>query len=333
MNISKLEVGMIIKNYKELCNLLEVDVKVGKSKILQFQNFDRYFNYEKKGNSFIIKSINSEPTVKVDNRGKKGIYNDLFQFMFIHLLQKYDGQAIISKSKLKSYLGLINENYNKGYKNRTIIARDLNVSNEIVNDFFNLNNSNSNRLITNTIKSLENKRLIDAQECTMIKLYNKFEYRKASTVERDEILKLEKLALDYFGFKDIMSAKRSNSYVDYRKYRKDILKKYLNVEFTYKAYDIVFLKDYIPSEIEYLQNKIITELEYNESKQEVNTLYYNNSINNAIKRHKSPSANSLRSSDMYVELFKVMCDNFINFNFASLNSKIDDLDLEELLPF
>lgn len=333
MNVSKLEVGMVIKNYKELCNLLGEKVKSGKSKILQLNNFKRYFDYEKIGNSIVINKINEQPSMKIDNRGKKGIYNDLFQYMFIHLLQKYDGQAIVSKSKLKGYLGLVNEDYNRGYRNRTIIARDLNVSNEIVNDFFNLNNSNTDRLITTTIKSLENKRIISAEECTMVKPYNQFQYRKATKIEREDVLKYEKLALDYFGFKDIISAKHSSNNPDYRKYRKDLLKKFLNIEFTYKAYDIIFLKDYLSSEIEYLQNKLITDMEYNESRNRVNILYYDNSINNAVKRHSSANANPLRSSNQYVDLFKVMCDNFIHFNYANLNSRIDDLDLEELLPF
>ena len=57
MDVSKLEVGMRVKNYKVLCELLGEKVKGGKSKVLQLQDLERYIRYEREGNAFIIKEI------------------------------------------------------------------------------------------------------------------------------------------------------------------------------------------------------------------------------------------------------------------------------------
>ena len=67
MNTSKLNdltVGMIFKNYKELVAFFEEDIKDGKSKKYQLENFKRYFDWEKQGNKFVITAIKEVPTEK-----------------------------------------------------------------------------------------------------------------------------------------------------------------------------------------------------------------------------------------------------------------------------
>lgn len=57
MNISKLEVGMVIKNYKELCNLVGCEVKAGQSKIAQLKDMQCYIRFSRNKNSYIIEEI------------------------------------------------------------------------------------------------------------------------------------------------------------------------------------------------------------------------------------------------------------------------------------
>ena len=68
MNINKLEPNKIYKNYKKLCNVLNVKIKGGKSKQLQIIDMKRYFKYHNEGNKFIIDEILDIPEDKVDNR-------------------------------------------------------------------------------------------------------------------------------------------------------------------------------------------------------------------------------------------------------------------------
>ena len=67
MNINKLndlKVDMVFKNYKELVAFFDEEVKGGKGKTYQLENFKRYFDYEKQGNKFIITAIKDAPTEK-----------------------------------------------------------------------------------------------------------------------------------------------------------------------------------------------------------------------------------------------------------------------------
>ena len=54
MKLENLEVGMKIKNYKKLCELLEEPEKNGgSSKRAQLKTWERYVSFERQGNAFI----------------------------------------------------------------------------------------------------------------------------------------------------------------------------------------------------------------------------------------------------------------------------------------
>jgi hypothetical protein len=58
---------MIIKNYKELCAILEIKIASRKQKILQLKELERYVSYHKNGNKFIIDEIYNIPKEKINN--------------------------------------------------------------------------------------------------------------------------------------------------------------------------------------------------------------------------------------------------------------------------
>lgn len=70
MRIDKLKKGMIIKNYKELCKLLEIEEKGGSSKKAQFKEMARFFRHKKIGYKFKIMEIYKEPLPIVDGRSR-----------------------------------------------------------------------------------------------------------------------------------------------------------------------------------------------------------------------------------------------------------------------
>lgn len=86
MNIENLSEGQVIKNYKELCLLLNEPIKSGKSKNLQLDDWLRYFEYARQGNKYIIEKIYKEPITKEDKRGNgnnKGKYREYKNFNII----------------------------------------------------------------------------------------------------------------------------------------------------------------------------------------------------------------------------------------------------------
>ena len=68
LNISNLSIGMVVKNYKILCHLLNQETKTGNSKKYQLENFKRYFEWKKVGQKFIIVDIHNPPLEKIDLR-------------------------------------------------------------------------------------------------------------------------------------------------------------------------------------------------------------------------------------------------------------------------
>ncbi|MBD5136122.1 MAG: hypothetical protein HDT39_09225 [Lachnospiraceae bacterium] len=67
---SRLYIGLVAKNYKEMCLLLNEDTKTGKAKIKQIENWKRFFDFEKLSNSneYIILDIYPEPFPKGTKR-------------------------------------------------------------------------------------------------------------------------------------------------------------------------------------------------------------------------------------------------------------------------
>ena len=63
-----LKQGQVIKNYKELCKILDMPIAAGNSKILQLKELKRYCKYKKDGNKIIIAEIYDKPLPKIDFR-------------------------------------------------------------------------------------------------------------------------------------------------------------------------------------------------------------------------------------------------------------------------
>lgn len=60
--------GMVIKNYKIMCNLLEENTKFSSSKVAQIKEWKRFFNFDKQGQKFLITEIYKTQLEKQDNR-------------------------------------------------------------------------------------------------------------------------------------------------------------------------------------------------------------------------------------------------------------------------
>ena len=108
MDISKLEVGMRVKNYKALCGLLGEEVKTGNAKTSQMKELDRFVKYRKEGFAFIIQEIYSEPKEKVDKRKDPNkIGNNRKEFKEFKIKREFENRngVYIAKKRDKVYIG------------------------------------------------------------------------------------------------------------------------------------------------------------------------------------------------------------------------------------
>lgn len=80
MEICNLKKGMEIKNYRELCKILNIKVKSSNSKKAQLKELERFCKYHKEGNRFIIDSIYKKVRDKEDNRKNNKGGNNLGKY-------------------------------------------------------------------------------------------------------------------------------------------------------------------------------------------------------------------------------------------------------------
>ena len=114
IDTSGLKLGMVVKNYREMCRILNEQVYGGDSKKAQLKEWARYFLWEKKGQKFIILDIYDEPLPKEDGRQDKNIYVQYIQVILMKILAKQRDSKepfYITTNQLWKLLGMINNHY------------------------------------------------------------------------------------------------------------------------------------------------------------------------------------------------------------------------------
>ena len=203
-----LSVGQSIKNYKELCLLLDERPKTGKSKQLQIKDWKRYFRYNKEGNKYIITEIYSEPEEKVNNRGKSEgsrnnneIYGQYVDQILLNYFADCEGVILYATTNQLSFVaGLINSNYSVTSRHKD---KYYNYSYEMMNgvankvamwDFFEIVKTSIKSIIGSSLKRLADKNYINYEETHML-LYNN-QSRAARDEEEAIIRKIENSVLE-----------------------------------------------------------------------------------------------------------------------------------------
>lgn len=306
MNISNLEVGMIVKNYKELCSLLSESVYSGNSKIYQIKEWERFFSYHKDGNKFIIDNIYVNPKEKDDKRleGVNSIFSDDIQVLLLDLLaqSKTNGQLNLPATTLLNKLSMVNINYKNGRKNIPKLSELLEVEEKFIYDFYNTTQSSLKGMLETALNQLKRKSLVFwskvisvCERKAHIKLNELSEpvinkdgkinyqvtdtYRKATQDEMQLILRIEKEVLKEMGYRD-----KQDVFINglWDKYMNSVTKRLYdkaNINYYYTSYEIIFNKEHILEELDYIE-KLIRQSQLNQNiKKQLNE--------NVVNRHKN----------------------------------------------
>ena len=123
MNINNLSEGLIVKNYKELCKLMDEPIKNGRSKVYHLKEIERFFRYCKSGQKFIIEEIyNIEKTKELTKRSK--YIQEIENILVAHLSgvddnEKMKVNRVLSLGSIVELLGMANESYNIGNRHKS----------------------------------------------------------------------------------------------------------------------------------------------------------------------------------------------------------------------
>ncbi|PJI09957.1 MULTISPECIES: hypothetical protein [Clostridium] len=200
MNINNLELNKKYKNYKILCDVLKEKIKTGKSKQLQFKEWERYFTYHKDGNAFIIDEIYINPKEKIDNRGKvdnyKGIYGKYLDVLIENILFKKNSNVMyITSNGLAELTHMVNKNYKMCNGNRKKFHKYMQnkyKSNELAeNDVFFQVNSKSKKAIESSLNRLQRQKKIEYDYCYII-YYDNYVEKKTTILQEEIIINAEK---------------------------------------------------------------------------------------------------------------------------------------------
>ena len=277
MITENLIIGMKVKNYKELCSLLEIiPCKGGKSRQLQIKDIERYFSYEKEGQKFIIKEVFKIPKPK-DNlliNGNNSKYIEEIRDVLTSYLYENKGsnaKVLLSFSKLVGILGLANNTYTIANTRKRELSDILNVELKAVYYFYNNTRSTFKGIVERALDNLQKRSVIFYNKKIMIVEntgeYNKntkqplLKYREALPDEVSMILDAQKGALEYLGLEDFQGLffAGSSKYKEFMKLVKEELPK--DWQFFFNVYELIVGEKAIKIEYEHMVKR---RLELNE---------------------------------------------------------------------
>jgi len=213
MNILKLREYILtsnsIKNYKELCVILDEKMAVGGSKKYQLKEFERYFKYHKSGNKFIIDEIYDNPLEKIETRGGANNvteYTKYIENLILDLLvqggntKQGFGRVFLSKNQLFKEFNMINDNYVFCKRRIPKLSKFMNINKETVEEWYDLNDDMLERNLNQALNSLENQSLISwDKKLTIAEAIPLAEIKKDGTeiVKRKYIDQYDEEQIDY----------------------------------------------------------------------------------------------------------------------------------------
>lgn len=271
MRITEIKEGQVVKNYKELCEILGEKLKVGKSKQLQLKKFDRYFEYTREGNKYIITKIYDKKLQKEETRGgaNNKVYVEEFEKLMIYNLYKdKKGVKLLSKTAIFKLMDLCNDNYIVGRGNISKLSELLEIPKKSIYEFYDTNGGKLLGIVERNLKALRSKSLITyenvmcvaKEEVTIVTnelnepiihkgkmVYDtKLVHREATKEERQIIIKYEEDIKKELGAIDNKEVYLKGKWKEYKdKVEKKLFDSGMNIKYYFDSYRITYNHDRI----------------------------------------------------------------------------------------
>jgi hypothetical protein len=261
-----LKVNMVIKNYKELCKLLNLEVVSGNSKKAQLNNLERYFKNKKDGNKYIITEIYNKPLEKLHDKskGNNSIYITYIESLLLKLLSNQKKQTLVcTKNYLLVALGIVDVKYiDKNCQNK--IAKIKEFKDYEMNEFNNRAYQTLDRILFSSLKNLKRRCLITfEEELHYTKINENTGVSYEDNVTEDEFRKytsLKRATLDEMEIDNLRDVYFYHKTKDFYDILRDKLYDEFQWDSSFMCYRIVFTKDdvvrYIPKVEEELKQKL-----------------------------------------------------------------------------
>lgn len=206
-----LVVGQTVKNYPELCKLLNEPVYTGIQKQNQLKEFKRYFDYEKSGHKFLITDVYSKPKPKEYKVAANSKYVRFIESLLLSYLSEKDEEIVyVTQNELCGLLGIVNSKYfPMKNKKEDLLQLDPQMDLFEINNFYSRSHRKFKDIIDRSFISLKRRLLIDYDKVYRIGVFEPeygnsdigtLKYHDASEAERKYILKTKRQVLKEFGY-------------------------------------------------------------------------------------------------------------------------------------
>lgn len=360
LNIEKIKVGMIIKNYRELCSLLDIKVSGGNARKLQLAEFERYIKYHKVGNKFIIDEVFKVEKEKVDKRKAKdkisnnNMYSKDIQALIIDLLAQAQGNQIyLPVNKLMRKLQMTNDNYATGRRHIPKLSELTEVPQEYCYDFYNQMNIKLRDKLETALRGLRNRALViwnhsvtvcireaqaeinqlgnikvDKNDEILVKVIKT--HRKATTVEKELILQVENNVLIKNECTSLQQAYVSGKWKKFKDEVNSILLEVANIEYYYTSYEVVYNHPHIldaQKEERKLKKMKVTERKETKENLNQNICDFTNKTAKTIQERTKKkelifASEKIYLTDEYLKNTKKLCDTVIDSNAEDIRHKL-----------
>lgn len=267
IDTKELAEGLVVKNHKELCELLSQEVKTGNSRKAQIKEFARYFSWEKSGQKYIITEIYPKPLPSQDKRkqGNHSIYVKYIEILLLSFLADKEGYTYsLTQKNWWKELGIVNQKYGRDTKAEKLYLKNLkkldsSVTDFEINNFFGRTHRRLTDLFTSALKSLRNRRLIDFEKHTVINKGGK-KYYKASPQNLKDILDTERTVLEEMGYEKMIQVQLSSRTGEFYERVNEILWGKYKIAFYFKQIQIVYVHDQIIKALPDVERELEKEL-------------------------------------------------------------------------
>lgn len=316
MNVESLKEGQEIKNYKVLCELLEIVPSAGNTKKAQFKELDMYCSYHKEGNRYIIDEVYDEVQEKEDLRKYNGgdhnniEYIQTIETLVLNLLAEQNkGIIFLSRYSMLNKLKMINENYSFCKSRIPKLSQFINIEQEYIYEFYDTTDGTLQRNLEKALNNLQNRCLViwskeitvceaidnggQIEETTYRDIYDEevHIYKNRLDLNHREATDEEKQCILYHE-KEVMKELGKTSKQDIIKYKlwdtfKSMMKERLihqGIIFYYDSYKIICNEEHIYEEITEIYDLLLTKAEKKQNEDLLNKAIVERLRENLYKR-------------------------------------------------
>lgn len=312
--------------YKQLCDLLKVQVKTGNGKKVQTEDWLRYFDYEKNGTRYLITDVYDEPLEKEYKYPSNAIYIKYIEALLLSMLSSTEGnKIIISPGELYRCLGMVNAKYDIIYKlessDRVKALQDVHeqLTDFDISNFFNRCRTKFAKVVKSAFDSLQRRMLIKYSTEYEFFVYEEDEHTHetlfksyiANSDQIEYILRVRREALLKCGCDNEVQVYLKKKEQTYYKIVNNRFKKERNWYGVHKIYVINYCRD---TSIQALQQDQLTLQRYGLNEALINFL-----DEQARRNYKKTAAlprygNEFRYSDSYADLQEVLSYELLNLD-------------------